>query len=300
MKIIERTVRESSVDFVSLDIETSNSDLTSICQIGIAKFVDGHFVEGWITYVNPQSWFGNRHTKIHGITKKDVAKAPTFQQISNQLRTRLSGMPVVTHAHFDRLAIDGACKKFGVPIIDCRWYDSSIVVRRSWKKFSRFGFGLANASREIGYEFSHHDALEDAKAAGHVVVAASAKTGKSIETLLSQAEHKIKKKKEPPSKESKPDAPPCKTITFTGTLSVDRESLLCRIENAGYEIAANVTADTKILCVGKYNECHIPRGQKSSKHKKAEHLISEGHPIRIVTENEFLQMTANCKNNRRL
>ncbi|MEX6632209.1 exonuclease domain-containing protein [Hyphococcus lacteus] len=284
------------MDFVALDIETSNSDLTSICQIGIAKFVGGHFVEGWITYVNPQSWFGNRHTKIHGIAKKDIAKAPTFKQISNQLRARLSGMPVVTHAHFDRLAIDGACKKFGVPIIDCRWYDSSIVVRRSWKKFSRFGFGLANASREIGYKFSHHDALEDAKAAGHIVVAASVKTGKSIETLLSQAEHKIKKKKESPTKDRNPKSPPGKTITFTGTLSVDRESLLCLVEKAGYEIAPNVTATTEVLCVGKYNEAHIPAGQKSTKHKKAEHLISEGHSIRIVTESEFLKMTANGKN----
>jgi DNA polymerase-3 subunit epsilon len=33
---------------------------------------------------------------------------------------------------------------------------------------------------QLGYEFEHHDALEDAKAAGHVVISAVKKSGNSL------------------------------------------------------------------------------------------------------------------------
>lgn len=33
--------------FVSIDVETANPCMGSICQIGIARFIDGKIVEEW-------------------------------------------------------------------------------------------------------------------------------------------------------------------------------------------------------------------------------------------------------------
>ena len=39
--------REALMRFISLDVETANADMASICQIGAARFVDGAVVAEW-------------------------------------------------------------------------------------------------------------------------------------------------------------------------------------------------------------------------------------------------------------
>jgi len=78
----------------------------------------------------------------------------------------------VCHTHFDRIALGRACGKYNLNPISTTWLDSARVVRRTWKDVAWKGYGLANVCRRIGYEFQHHDALEDAKAAGFVLLAA--------------------------------------------------------------------------------------------------------------------------------
>jgi len=51
--------------------------------------------------------------------------------------------------------------------------------------------GLANVCRIIGYEFKHHDALEDAKASGQVLLAAIEATGLDVESWLTRVHHRI-------------------------------------------------------------------------------------------------------------
>ena len=55
--------------------------------------------------------------------------------------------------------------------IDTTWLDSARVARRSWEECAWKGYGLSNVCEIIGYKFKHHDALEDAKASGQVMIA---------------------------------------------------------------------------------------------------------------------------------
>ena len=48
--------------------------------------------------------------------------------------------------------------------------DSARVARRTWENLAWKGYGLYNVCQYLGYEFAHHDALEDAKAAGHILI----------------------------------------------------------------------------------------------------------------------------------
>lgn len=45
------------MQFVAIDVETANADMGSICQIGLARFVDGDLAEEWVTLVDPEDYF---------------------------------------------------------------------------------------------------------------------------------------------------------------------------------------------------------------------------------------------------
>ncbi len=88
----------------------------------------------------------------------------------------------------------------------CTWLDSARVARRAWEEFAERGYGLSNVCRSIGYEFKHHDALEDAKAAAMVVLAALEKTGLDLAGMLQRVELPIAGNKTSPwSADSKRD-----------------------------------------------------------------------------------------------
>lgn len=107
------------------------------------------------------------------------------------MRQSLEGNIVVTHTAFDRLALSQAGSKCGVIQLNRTWLDTACVVRRSWLEYSRSGYGLRNICDVIGYKFAHHDALEDAKAADHVLLTAIARTGLAIDSWLVRVKQPI-------------------------------------------------------------------------------------------------------------
>lgn len=50
--------------FVAVDVETSNPDLSSICQIGSVLFVEKEPPRLWESHVNPQDYFGNLYIRV--------------------------------------------------------------------------------------------------------------------------------------------------------------------------------------------------------------------------------------------
>lgn len=180
------------MNFIAIDVETANADMSSICQIGLVKFVDGILLEEWKTYVNPQCRFDAVNISIHGIKKSIVAKSPTFRELGDTLYSYLNNEVVVCHTHFDRVAIRKAFDKHEMYHPNCTWLDSARVARRTWYQFSRSGYGLDNICQFLGYEYDAHDALEDAKAAAYVLIAASNKKGLDIKSWLKRVEQPIK------------------------------------------------------------------------------------------------------------
>ena len=160
------------MDFAAIDVETANADMASICQIGIARFANGVMADEWKSYIDPQDDFDEINVSIHGIDERIVAGAPTFGVLANKINGLLNGHVVVTHTNFDKVAIYQACKKCKAMPPSCTWLDSAGVVRRTWKEFSQRGYGLQSVCASIGYKFHAHDALEDAKAAGNIMLAA--------------------------------------------------------------------------------------------------------------------------------
>ena len=135
-----------------------------------------HLADEWRTYVDPQDHFDAINVSIHGIDASIVEGAPRFGALANTIQHAIRGAVVVTHTTFDRLALHQAQTKCNAPPFTCTWLDSACVARRTWRELSKSGYGLSNVCKKIGYNFRHHDALEDQKASGQIMLAAMAKS----------------------------------------------------------------------------------------------------------------------------
>jgi DNA polymerase-3 subunit epsilon len=277
--------------FVTIDVETANADLSSICQVGIARFSGGSFVDGWSSLIDPEDYFDGMNISIHGITEDDVAGAPKFPAVADEVARLLNDKIVISHGSFDRVAISRVCAKYSVSEPQCVWLDSCRVARRAWVQFARGGYGLANLAAFIEHEFQHHDALADAKAAGHIMLAAIRETGAGVQDWLVRARQPIGGPKGAQSREGVDDGPNAgECIVFTGALEMPRREASDLAAKSGFDVRGTVSKKTSMLVVGDQDIRRLGGHSKSGKHRKAEELIQQGVPIRIIGESDFRRL----------
>lgn len=281
------------MNFVAIDVETANADMASICQIGLVKYVNGVVADEWKSYVDPEDYFDGINVSIHGIDESTVKGAPKFPELADLLRSYVVETVSVCHTHFDRVAIDQAAQRYNIIAPKCTWLDSARVARRAWKECAWKGYGLYDVCRMLGHEFKHHDALEDAKAAAHILLAASDKTGLDIDSWLKRIQQPIDPTARSSSasaikRDGNPEGPLYGEVAvFTGSLSIPRREAANIAADAGCKVAPSVTKSTSLLVVGDQDIRRLVGHKKSSKHRKAEDLISKGQPIRILRETDF-------------
>lgn len=282
--------------FIAVDVETANADMASICSIGAAVFENGRPLSEWYSLIDPEDYFDPRNVRIHRIEEHMVTGSPTFREVADRLNELFADTVVVTHTHFDRVALHQAGKRYGLGPFGCNWLDSAGMARRAWADCAHRGYGLANLCKRIGYEFQHHHALEDAKAAGHVLLAAMGETGLDLDGAMQRVRQPI----DPDSSSSvriaragNPDGPLFgEVIVFTGALEIPRREAADLAASVGCEVAPGVTKKTTLLVVGDMDVQRLAGHEKSAKHRKAEDMISKGFPIRIIRETDFREIVA--------
>lgn len=283
------------MEFVAIDVETANADISSICQIGIAKFKDNLLIDEWSSLIDPEDYFDPINIYIHGITEKDIKGAPKVNEVAQDIYGFLDGTLTVCHTHFDRVSISKTFNKYGIRLPEANWLDTARVARRTWNEISWSGYGLKNVCEIIGYKFQHHDALEDAKASGQILIASINKTGLGLEDWLKRVKQPID-----PSNVSAGSAI-CREgnpegvfygekLVFTGALEICRKDAADLAARVGYNVEAGVTKKTTILVVGDQDVTKLAGKDKSSKHRKAEGLIAKGQVIRILRESDFKEL----------
>jgi DNA polymerase III subunit epsilon len=285
-------------DFVVIDVETANPDLSSICQVGIASFQNGNLLEAWESLVNPEDNFSPFNISIHGIDETRVRNAPNWRNVFPQVALRLEEMIVVSHTPFDRAALGCACLRSNLTEFECRWLDSARVARIAWPECASCGYGLSKVAAHLGIKFRAHDALEDARCAGLMLLRAIENTGLSPEEWLVRVTRPIHSPSHVGHSEGPFPAPVKRAgnpegklfgevVVFTGSLSISREQAAEAAANAGCSVDNGVTKHTTILVVGDQDLRLLARHDKSSKQRKAELLVSKGQHIRIVGESDL-------------
>ena len=281
--------------FIALDVETANSNMASICSIGIAVFEDGRLTDEWYSLIDPKDYFHGMNISIHGISQTDVLGAPTLKDAAEEIHSLLSENIVVTHSHFDRVALHQAASHWAIPHLTCTWLDSARVARRTWDEFAKRGYGLENVCKNIGYTFEHHNALEDAKASGQIILAAMKESGLNLDAMLNRVlqpiDPHVSANVASIKREGNPDGPLAgEVIVFTGALEMPRAEAANLAASIGCTVGVTVTKKTTLLVVGDTDIDRFAGHSKSSKHRKAEEMALEGLPIRIIRETDFKEL----------
>ncbi|RZD23671.1 transposase [Pseudoalteromonas sp. MEBiC 03485] len=281
------------MDFVSLDVETANSDPSSICQVGLARFRDGVVVDTVSQLINPHQYFSAENISIHGIRSSDVKNAPSLAEFNEQFWQFIGNDYVVTHTSYDRTAVSRASIHYNLMANQkAIWIDSARVTRRAWKEFNERGYGLSNICAHLGIEFKHHDALEDAIACGKVLIAACKVKSFTLDNWHNELSQKplsrFEKLQIDELKGNPKGSLAGNIIVFTGNLSLSRADAAELAAKAGCDVAKGVTKKTTMLVVGDQDLSVLAGHDKSSKHRKAEELIAKGQKINILTESDFM------------
>jgi DNA polymerase III subunit epsilon len=272
--------------FAAVDVETANPKWGSICQIGVALFQAGQEVQCWEALVDPDDLFAEFNIGIHGITQARVAGLPRFPHAYEELQALVQGVTIVSHSMFDRTALAQACARYQLPQLENEWLDTARVARHAWSKFSATGWGLKHVAKHLQIEFDHHNALDDARAAGTVLLKAQAKTGLDLVGLRELAARPIVVGTRIPDGDE--------LLVFTGKLSMKRKRAEAVAIEAGLSVSSRVTKWTTMVVCGDQDLSHLATGQdKSKKHRAAEAAVANGQELRIVRESDFLALVEN-------
>lgn len=172
------------LDFTAVDVETANDNWGSICAIGAVRFRDGKEVASrtWLCTPPPGlEHFAPINISIHGITPEDVADAASFAECFAELQDFLGDDVLVAHnAQFDATALQLASAAAGVQPGTVRLACSLALARNASKAgvIAVDNHRLPTVAGAIGApKFSHHDATEDARAAGLIIAALAQRFG---------------------------------------------------------------------------------------------------------------------------
>jgi DNA polymerase-3 subunit epsilon len=275
----------NDLDFIAFDVETATSELSSICQIGYVIVSKGEIILQESHLVRPpNNEYASRNSCIHGIDALKTKDKPLFPDIWNTIRGHFTSNLLVAHnSSFDLAVLKGTLSYYNLEVPDFNCYCT----------FRMTGLNLAALcdSLEINL-IKHHDALYDAIACAQAYI--KLKSGITPDHQLIRARsasnafaghERITGEMLKPDLENADQCNPfyCKKVVFTGVLDgISRDDAAKMVRARGADIDSGITRRTHYVIAG--------IGAGPLKLKKIEQFNAEGAGIRIIEENEFLDM----------
>ncbi|MEU4016457.1 MULTISPECIES: 3'-5' exonuclease [unclassified Microbacterium] len=177
------------LDFTAIDFETANSSPASACSVGLVRVRGGEVVAmtGWLIQPPPgHDEFQEWNVRIHGIQPEDVSTAATWVEQFDRLCAFAGADVLVAHnAGFDLNVLRRASEATGQI---CPPYRSLCSLQVARKTYELDSYRLPSAAAAAGFaEFSHHDALADARACAQIVIDAASRAGAADVFALADA-----------------------------------------------------------------------------------------------------------------
>lgn len=301
------------MNFVTFDFETANSSRHSICSVGMVFVENGTIVDSIYSLIDPEEEFDGFNIHIHGITPKDVKGAPTFDVFYESIKEKIEDWLMIAH----NLAFDGYALRDNLEKYQIQPYFNQFLCTYQLSKRLLKGqpsYSLSSLCHHYGVDLEdHHHALDDAKACAGLMLKLmdefeltdfdsvyqktmikpgeiSAEKGYRS-SLVNGGKSKFDFRQIEVSTEADPNSELFgKNIVFTGKLSVfSRKEAAELVASRGGTPQNGINKETDYVVVGDFTDVMI-KGNKSTKLKKAEKMISEGKELEIISEEDFFKM----------
>lgn len=290
-------------------------DKASVCQVGIAKVVDGKIVESTSWLVKPPTGltaFEPRFISIHGITPRAVRRSGiSWQESLRRISTISGNFPFVAHnIGFDRTVYARASERIGVSVALGQWFDTLTLARRY---VAAPNHKLPTVAKALNLpDFSHHEAEADAITSArialeigqqqqlHTIHELWARPPKSSRKVSAgphrQAEcPKFSRVADLPSPngDANPDHPFFgRHVAITGNLNgFTRDEFIIKVAELGAQPQLNVTKKTTMLIVAHQETitADYDYSYGTGKERKAIEYKAAGQKIEIIGSKEALQ-----------
>ncbi len=306
-------------DFIAIDFETAAIYMNSACSIGIACVSNFEIVDKKYFLIQPpDNKYDIHNTEIHGLTAADTESAPTFAGIWPEIHDLFGNCIVVAHnARFDMSVLYKCLQYYNIEAPDFQYIDS-IAISNHEIDDKTIGKSLEVRANYFGIVLeNHHNALSDAIACAEIVIKSVKNTNrKSLRTYCSSYRTRtmhlfseLKPMEKLPDSVKYKSIPKIsdihkttsldnsehpfykKNIVLTGELeNLTRSSAMQKIVDVGGILKSTVSSSVHYLVVGKQNPSIVDQSGMSGKEKKAHDLIEKGIDIKIINEEEFLNL----------
>lgn len=159
------------MNFIAFDFETANAKKHSACSVALVMVQNNQIVGEYYSLIKPETDFHWRNIQVHGIRPEDVADAPSFPEVWQEIKKYFQAQRLIVahNAPFDTSILRGCLDYYD---LEQPHYLSLCTVRTSRKLYPSFAnHKLNTVCAELGIVLdNHHNALADSLACAQILV----------------------------------------------------------------------------------------------------------------------------------
>lgn len=163
----------STATYVVYDVETTGLSVTNnkIIEIAGVKMKDGQIIDKYHSFVDPHEKIPYHISQLTNITDDMVKGAPELDEVMRQFHEFAGDAVLVAHnAAFDMGFIQYASVQTGLPKFDNPVLDTLELARYLYPQMKNHRLNTLADKFKVPLE-SHHRAIDDAEALGHILTA---------------------------------------------------------------------------------------------------------------------------------
>ena len=286
-------------DYCVLDTETTvlSSYYDEVIEIGILKIRDNEIVDRYSQLIKPEYEIDPFITDLTGITNEMVKDMPSIDFVMNDVISFIGDDVIIGHnTSFDIRFLNAG---FNIELGN-QYMDTMQFARKLFPELKHHR--LSDLTAYLGLSNNEHRSIADYIATKELydsIKDTMKKRGVEIQDLWVKSAHGGKgidiKSIQPTEVEIDEDNFFYnRHVVFTGKLEkMVRQDAMQIVVNLGGILDNSVTKSTNYLILGNNDYNAILKGEKSSKHKKAEKLKLDGQDIEIIDEFTFYDLLEN-------
>lgn len=284
-------------DYCVLDTETTglSAYYDEIIEIGILRVRNNEIVDRYDQLIEPNFDIDDFITVLTGITNEMLEGMPSISSVKNDVLSFISEDIILGHnTSFDMRFLNEGFKEQ----LTNRYMDTMQFARKLYPELQHHR--LSDLTDYLGLHNNEHRALSDCTSTKELydaVKASMAEKNLAIEDLwITSGSHggkgvDIKAIKPTEVVIDEDGFFYNRHVVFTGKLEkMLRKDAMQLVVNLGGILDNSVNKQTNYLILGDNDYNAILKGEKSSKHKKAEKLKLEGQDIEIIDERTFYDL----------